>query len=59
MKIFARVDEVSETGHRPPLPVCVGCSVRLDGEQASPGDIVVCIYCASIQLFGGDLQFPR
>jgi len=32
MRICAMVDEVSGSGHRPPLPVCVGCGMRLDGE---------------------------
>lgn len=37
LRIFAMVDEVSESGHRPPLPVCVGCGVRLDEEGPRPG----------------------
>jgi hypothetical protein len=57
MRIFAMVDEVSASGHRPPLPVCVGCRTRLDGVTRSPGLVHVCKYCAKVQVFGGDRQF--
>jgi len=57
LRIFAMVDEVSESGHRPPLPVCVGCGMRLDGEGPRPGQVHVCMDCAKVQVFGGDRQF--
>lgn len=47
---------------RPRCPACLTLldgftSVRLDGAVPKPGDPTVCMYCASLLVFGDRLQF--